>query len=264
MNQIIIFFLRLKHVLLDIECQLGRVHKADIDLDISFYGSDIAEYMLDCAPLGKQRVVPHPETLKEAYVIIPLADVTPDFPHPQAKKSLKTMAKEITGLEDFCSFYSTVQEKDFLGMIHNEMEVAHEGRNSCLTNGYRSLKEGYPDISESMSNGSPVSNGIPLGKEPVKMINPVPGTSKQNGDSLSGLTKSLSDVFLVNDFSVASPGLLKDAGHHDSPGVALVTGAAKRLGACIARKLHAAGYRIIIHYNKSKAEANNLLTELNR
>lgn len=42
--------------------------------------------------------------------------------------------------------------------------------------------------------------------------------------------------------------------------VALITGAARRIGAGIARELHGAGYRIVIHYRRS-AEAAQLLCE---
>jgi pteridine reductase len=45
--------------------------------------------------------------------------------------------------------------------------------------------------------------------------------------------------------------------------VALVTGAANRIGATIARVLHGAGYRIIVHYRHSADAAQALLTELN-
>ena len=45
--------------------------------------------------------------------------------------------------------------------------------------------------------------------------------------------------------------------------VILVTGAAKRLGAAIARTLHATGARMAIHCNRSIAEANHLAAELN-
>ena len=44
---------------------------------------------------------------------------------------------------------------------------------------------------------------------------------------------------------------------------ALVTGAAKRLGAGIARALHAEGMNLLLHYNKSEAEAQALAKELN-
>ncbi len=46
--------------------------------------------------------------------------------------------------------------------------------------------------------------------------------------------------------------------------VALITGAARRIGASIARALHAAGHRVIIHYRQSATEAQALCTELNR
>ncbi len=45
--------------------------------------------------------------------------------------------------------------------------------------------------------------------------------------------------------------------------VILVTGAAKRVGAEIARTLHAAGARIAIHYNSSTAAAEQLCADLN-
>ena len=45
--------------------------------------------------------------------------------------------------------------------------------------------------------------------------------------------------------------------------VALITGAARRIGAEIARQLHHQGYRVLIHYNRSEAEAQALLAELN-
>lgn len=46
--------------------------------------------------------------------------------------------------------------------------------------------------------------------------------------------------------------------------VALITGAARRIGAEIARLLHANGLRIILHYNSSSAEAQALADELNQ
>ena len=44
---------------------------------------------------------------------------------------------------------------------------------------------------------------------------------------------------------------------------ALITGAAKRIGAEISRMLHAEGMNIVIHYRSSKAEAESLCNELN-
>jgi pteridine reductase len=45
--------------------------------------------------------------------------------------------------------------------------------------------------------------------------------------------------------------------------VALITGAARRVGAAIARKLHAAGAQVVIHYHRSAADAQALAAELN-
>jgi pteridine reductase len=44
---------------------------------------------------------------------------------------------------------------------------------------------------------------------------------------------------------------------------ALVTGAARRIGAAIARRLHAAGANIVLHYRGAEAEAASLEAELN-
>jgi pteridine reductase len=46
--------------------------------------------------------------------------------------------------------------------------------------------------------------------------------------------------------------------------VVLVTGAARRIGAAIARELHGAGYNVAIHYRSSAAPARSLAAELNR
>ena len=45
---------------------------------------------------------------------------------------------------------------------------------------------------------------------------------------------------------------------------ALVTGAAKRIGAAIARTLHGAGANVAIHYHRSAEEAEQLAADLNR
>ncbi|MDA0279822.1 MAG: pteridine reductase [Proteobacteria bacterium] len=49
---------------------------------------------------------------------------------------------------------------------------------------------------------------------------------------------------------------------HDTR-VCLITGASKRLGACTAKKFHAEGFNVIIHYNRSESEAEALVAQLN-
>lgn len=44
--------------------------------------------------------------------------------------------------------------------------------------------------------------------------------------------------------------------------VALITGSARRIGAAIARELHASGWRVLLHYRGSADEANALMKEL--
>lgn len=49
----------------------------------------------------------------------------------------------------------------------------------------------------------------------------------------------------------------------NSPNVALITGAARRIGAEIATQLHAQGMNVVLHYNTSQAEAEHLCASLN-
>lgn len=57
---------------------------------------------------------------------------------------------------------------------------------------------------------------------------------------------------------------MHDSKSHDLSGkTALITGAARRIGAAIAEKLHEAGMNIAVHYRGSAAEADELATRLN-
>lgn len=49
----------------------------------------------------------------------------------------------------------------------------------------------------------------------------------------------------------------------DQPPVALVTGSARRVGAAIVQRLHAGGYRTIVHYGQSSTEAEQFVSTLN-
>ena len=44
---------------------------------------------------------------------------------------------------------------------------------------------------------------------------------------------------------------------------ALVTGGARRVGAAICRRLHAAGANVVVHCNRSQHDAQTLVHELN-
>ncbi|HLB55725.1 MAG TPA: pteridine reductase [Coxiellaceae bacterium] len=46
--------------------------------------------------------------------------------------------------------------------------------------------------------------------------------------------------------------------------VVLITGAARRIGACIAEVFHANNYNVIVHYRHSKLDAQTLVTKLNQ
>lgn len=48
----------------------------------------------------------------------------------------------------------------------------------------------------------------------------------------------------------------------DTDRTALVTGAARRIGAAIARHLHGRGFRVAVHYRNSGAAARQLQAEL--
>ena len=48
----------------------------------------------------------------------------------------------------------------------------------------------------------------------------------------------------------------------DKEKVVLITGGAKRIGACIARYFHAKGFYVILHYNTSAKEAERLKSDL--
>ena len=50
---------------------------------------------------------------------------------------------------------------------------------------------------------------------------------------------------------------------HDPPPCVLVTGAARRIGAAIARELHSRGARVLIHFHHADAAAGTLVDELN-
>ncbi len=72
-------------LLLEIEQNMGRVRKERwgprvIDLDMLFYGEEIIR--------GKDLEAPHPRLHERRFVLVPLAEIAPDFVHPVIKKSV--------------------------------------------------------------------------------------------------------------------------------------------------------------------------------
>ena len=164
-----------------------------MDIDIALWGENSMQFKKTTANTSKTYLIPDPDMLSQLHVIIPLADLTPDFMHPVEKKTLSTIAAELCG-ENFMSHFPIV------------------------------------DLYE---------------------------------DTKNEVTKS-SDVITVANGSVENErfqngGIPSKSERH----VALITGAAKRIGACITTKLHDIGYNVIIHYNTSKIETTSLAEKLN-
>jgi len=83
-----------------LEMELGREQNFRwgprlIDLDILFYDDRV----LDSPPL----VIPHPRLHERAFVLVPLADVAPDFVHPVLDRSISDLLSEVetTGITHF-------------------------------------------------------------------------------------------------------------------------------------------------------------------
>jgi len=83
--------LQLLHALLKIERELGRRRLTPhgpraIDLDILFYGSSVIR--------SRELEVPHPRLTERRFVLIPLAQLAPDFRHPVSHKSVNQLLAE--------------------------------------------------------------------------------------------------------------------------------------------------------------------------
>ena len=76
----------------EIEVDMGRQpgypnSPRPIDIDILFYGEQIIN--------TPELIIPHPRLTLRAFVLIPLADIAPDFVHPVGGKRIKQMLKAL-------------------------------------------------------------------------------------------------------------------------------------------------------------------------
>ncbi len=78
----------------DIERRLGRNREKEkknfprtMDLDILFYGDKVVRL--------PGLVIPHPRLHERAFVLDPLADLAPDWVHPELKKTIRQLQEEI-------------------------------------------------------------------------------------------------------------------------------------------------------------------------
>ncbi len=74
-----------------LEKKLGRVGKSGtprpIDIDILLYGEQVTE--------TPELVIPHPKMTERAFVLVPLAEITPDLVHPVNGKTMKELSGAI-------------------------------------------------------------------------------------------------------------------------------------------------------------------------
>ncbi len=80
-----------EQVINPIEKKLGRVRQLDknaprtIDIDIMLFNQQIIQY-------GNRRI-PHRELLYQAFVAIPMAEISPDYEHPETGQTLSEIAQ---------------------------------------------------------------------------------------------------------------------------------------------------------------------------
>lgn len=84
--------IELLRTLLEIELDMGRIRKRhwgerNIDLDLLFYE--------DVIMTSEELVLPHPDMHNRDFVLLPMAEIAPDYMHPILHKSMEQLKKEL-------------------------------------------------------------------------------------------------------------------------------------------------------------------------
>jgi 2-amino-4-hydroxy-6-hydroxymethyldihydropteridine diphosphokinase len=98
--------LQLLHALLRIERELGRRRitphgPRTIDLDILFYGSSVIR--------SKELQVPHPQLPERRFVLVPLAQIAPEFRHPGLHKSVTQLLADTPDRSEVRLWHATAK-----------------------------------------------------------------------------------------------------------------------------------------------------------
>jgi 2-amino-4-hydroxy-6-hydroxymethyldihydropteridine diphosphokinase len=83
-----------------IEQKMGRYSRSGepriIDIDIVLFGDQVIN--------TPNLVIPHPRMHERGFVLIPLAEIAPDFVHPVLKKSIKELDKAVKETQGVMKF----------------------------------------------------------------------------------------------------------------------------------------------------------------
>lgn len=66
----------------------GKWQEREIDIDILFYGSQSIK--------TPNLVIPHPEIINRAFVLVPLSEIAPNYKHPEDNKTIASLEKQIS------------------------------------------------------------------------------------------------------------------------------------------------------------------------